>query len=274
VAQILIAFVLLFYVPTLLFRFAASRNVDLSRRKIANQIEDFFAAALPSVLLNVIAWLLLNTVTLWRVLDFSATLPVLVTPAGADHLQQNLLLINTYFVGLLAVSAFSGHVYGVVENRITYYGVAVARGLPGERWRWALLYHDLWAIFFDGEKVMLFPFTVQPTFVFVHTDRLYHGRFHKYDKNSEGEITGITLGQVSRFTQKTRDECLASDDDLVRPLHGTLWLRWSAVTDINIADVGAPATLARVLATYESDRTAARRERAKRGRLRRLLGLK
>ncbi|HUR81401.1 MAG TPA: hypothetical protein VM733_11580 [Thermoanaerobaculia bacterium] len=272
-AEILIAFVLFFYVPTLLFRFMASRKVDLSRRKIANQIEDFFAAALPSVMLNALAWLALNTVTLWKLVEFSANLPLLLTSRGADVVQQNLLLINSYYVLLLVLSAVSGYVYGFVEYQITYYGVDVARDLPGEGWRFALWYHDLWAIFFDPEKVMLYPFTVQPTWVFVRTDRLYHGLLHKYDKNSDGEITGITLVRPGRFSLKQRDEWLASDEDLVTPFTGTLWIRWSTITDINIADVDqTPKTLNTLIAKYNEERQEVR-ARVKRSRIRRFFRL-
>jgi len=270
VAEILVGFVLLLYVPTLLFRFAASRTADLSRRKIANQIEDFFAAALPSVLLNLITWFIVNTATRWRLFEISATLPVLLTGRSTDVLQHNLLIINAYYLSLLCVSAISGYIYGVVEYDITYYGVAVARTLPGFWWRLALQYHDLWATFFDGEKSLLFPLTVQPTFVFVRTDRLYHGLLDRYDRSSDGEVAGISLSQASRFALKTRDECLSTDDDFATPLKGTLWLRWSTITDINIADVGAPVTFGKVIAEYEKERAAARQARTRRTWLRRL----
>jgi hypothetical protein len=274
VAQVLIAFVLLFYVPTLFFRFTASRNVDLSRRKISNQIEDFFAAALPSVMLNAITWFLVNTVTLWKLLEVSAMLPVLLTPGSADFLQHNLLLINSYYLSLLAVSGFSGWIYGYVENRSTRFGVSVLRSLPSERWKFALLWHRLWATFFDAEKVMLFPFALQPTFVFVRTDRLYHGRLHRYDRTSDGEIAGITLGDVHRFSLKSRDECLATNDDFATPLGGTLWVRWSTITDINIADVGQPKTFDSVMKVYAADRAKALAARQRRGFIARFLRLR
>lgn len=252
-AQLLIWFILLFYVPTLFFRFFASRRVDLSRRKIPNQIEDFFAAALPSVLFNVVAWLLLNTLTLWKLAETTAVVPLLLTNEGSSYMQRNMFMIGAYTLSVFAVAAVSGWIYGWVELETTLLGVDVAGSLSGELWRIARKYHALWAIFFDRERVLMFPWLVHPTYVFVRTtDRLYHGVVEDYDRNSEGEINGIILDQVKRLD--AREKALEQGTNFITPLQGTLWIRWSTITDINVADIGAPTTLDRISQEFEVNR--------------------
>jgi hypothetical protein len=275
VAQLLLSFVLLFYVPTLLFRFEALRKVDLARRKIANQIEDFFGAALPSVFLNAIAWVSLNTLLLWYPTEVTARLPLMLTGDAASVVRQNLQPLVWYYAALLAVAWLSGKIYGWVEYRLAYHGASVARNLPGEVWRWGLRIHDFWDVFFSAERVSIFPWIVRPTYVFVRTNenRLYHGRLDRYDRTSDGEVGGILLLEVSRFSQKTRDECIATDDDYIRPLQGSLYLKWSLITDINTADIDKPVTIRTVIAKFEVDRKRRRERRSLISRLRRLFAI-
>lgn len=260
-AALLVSFVLLFYVPTLLFRFVATNYIDLGRRKIANQIEDFFAAALPSVFLNFFAWLILNTITLWRLAELTGGVPLLLTSDTATLLRQNMLLTSSYYAVLLVTAASCGAIYGRVELRMTRLGATVAQNLPGELWQWALRVHDFWGIFFRAERVALFPWVVRTTYVFARTDRLYYGRVESYDRNSDGEIAGITLVRVRRFSEKTREDCVASDMDYIRRLQGSLYLKWSAITDVNIADIDRPATMAKIQRDFHRDRQYAREVR-------------
>lgn len=259
-AELLISFVLLLYVPTLLFRFVAGFHVDLGRRKIANQIEDFFAAALPSVALNAIAWLVLNTVTLWRLADVTGTVPLLLTSNAAAILRQNLPTVALYYTVLLITAVSFGAIYGYVELRMARIEAYVARSLPGEVWKWALRIHDFWAIFFRTEHVTQFPWTARPTYVFARTDdRLYYGRVESYDRNSDGEIAGLTLVRTRRFSLKTREECIESRTRYVRRLNGSFYLKWTQITDINIADRDRPSTMIQVLKDFRRDAERARK---------------
>ena len=99
----------------------------------------------------------------------------------------------------------------------------------------------------------MFPWLVHPTYVFVRTtDRLYHGVVEDYDRNSEGEINGIILDQVKRLD--AREKALEQGTNFITPLQGTLWIRWSTITDINVADIGAPTTLDRISQEFEVKR--------------------
>jgi len=260
VAQLLIWFVLLFYVPTLLFRFVATRFVDLGRRRIPNQIEDFFAAALPSVALNAIAWFILNTATLWHFAEFTGTLPLLLTTQAVAVMRQNILLVCGYVTVLLTTAASFGAIYGWVDLQTTILTRDVARNRPGEIWAWAVRVHDFWAVFFRAEGVMQFPWVVRPTYVYVRTtDRLYYGRVDSYDRGSDGEIAGITLNRVRRFSVKTREECLATGTAYVRRLYGSFYMKWSTIVDINVADIGRPATMVRIQSAFRKDRNRTRK---------------
>lgn len=252
-AQLLVWFVLLFYVPTLLFRFVATQKVDLAQRKIANQIENFFAAALPSVFLNILTMLILNTVTFWWLAEVSALPLLLITEQKIP--PAHFSVIAVYYISLLGVSAASGWIYGVVELKLTLYGPKLVRQLPGEWRRATLWYHDFWEAFFRREKMTLFPWTVKPTWVFVRTtDRLFHGLLETYDKTSEGEVAGILLRDVHRLN--TRDEALKGNVDFAVKFSGSLWIRWSSITDINTADVDQPRTLERLISEFEARKNA------------------
>lgn len=259
-AELLVSFVLLFYVPTLLFRFMAMTKIDLGHRKIANQIEDFFAAALPSVFFNVLAWAILNTLTLWRLAEVTATASLLTDPITV--MRQNVLFVSAYYAILLGTAASCGRIYGWVELIMTRLGADVARNQSGELWKWALAVHDFWAIFFRADLVAFFPWVVRKTYVFARAERLYYGRVGSYDRNSDGEIAGITLVRVRRFSEKTREECLATGTDYIRRLEGSLYLKWSIITDINIADIDNPTTMARIQREFHRDRQRARNTRA------------
>ncbi|MEA2339196.1 MAG: hypothetical protein QOE82_3203 [Thermoanaerobaculia bacterium] len=266
-AALLVSFVLLFYVPTLLFRFFATLYIDLGRRKIANQIEDFFAAALPSVFLNILAWFIVNTVTMWRLAELTGAVPLLLTSDTGTLMRQNMLLVSSYYAVLLLTAASCGAIYGWVELRMTLLEATVARNLSGELWRWALRVHDFWAIFFRAERVPLFPWIVRKTYVFARTDRLYYGLVESYDRNSDGEIAGITLVRVRRFSEKSREECLAGDTDYIRRLYGSFYLKWSTITDINIADIDHPTTMVKIQREFRRARQHARTARAMPARL-------
>jgi len=265
VAQLLVWFILLLYIPTLVFRRAAAANIDLApRTKGLNQIEDFFAAAVPSLILNVLAWLFLNMVTLWMLAERTAALPFLLTTDAAAVLRSNLPLVALYYVTLLVFSAYLGWLYGWAENQMILSAQFVAQlKVAKEKYRVAFLIREWWSIFFGAEAEPLFPWTVKPTYVFVRTsDRLYHGRLDRYNRGSDGTIAGVLLSEVSRFTLKSREEALAADEPFATLFSGTLWLKWSMITDINTADVWTPDTFNQVIAEYEAQRILARKHRA------------
>jgi len=251
VAQLFVAFVLLLYVPALVFRFLANVNVDLSSRKFANQIEDFFAAAAPSLLLNIIAAIVLNTITVWTFLDVTASLPQLMLSDWTLFLRLHLWWCFWYYILLMATAAISGFIYGWVDLQLSEWALEGpvpddAVGIPAEFWRWARAIHSVWHVFFEPEKVPLFSLITQPTYVFVKTTdgRKIHGLFDRYDRTSDGQITTIRLAEVTRI--QDWKAAVAGTEQYFVHLSGTLVLKWEQIADINVADLYAPNTLNRL----------------------------
>jgi hypothetical protein len=264
-AQLFVAFVLLLYVPTLVFRFFASSNIDLSSRKFANQIEDFFAAAAPSLLLNIISAILLNTITVWFFLDVTASLPQLMMSDWTLFLRQHPGWCFGYYLFLMATAAFSGYIYGWADLQLSEWVLEGpmpddAVGIPPELWRWARKIHTVWHVFFEPEKVPLFSLVAQPTYVFVKTSdgRKIHGLFDRYDRTADGQITAIRLSEVARI--QDWKAAVAGTEQYVVRLSGTLLLKWDEVTDINVADLYMPNTLNRLQVDLEEAKTKKKEE--------------
>ena len=58
ISLLVAGFIFYLYAPHLLFKFAAATNYDLITRKEIPQVEEFFAAGLPALFLNIQAVLL------------------------------------------------------------------------------------------------------------------------------------------------------------------------------------------------------------------------
>jgi hypothetical protein len=257
-ARLFVVFVLLLYVPTLVFRFLANVNIDLSSRKFANQIEDFFAAAVPSLLLNIISALFINTITLWYFLDVTASLPQSMMGDWTLFIQQHLWWCFWYYNLLLVTAGMSGFIYGWVDLQLSQWALEgplpdYAIGIAPELWRWALAIHGVWHVFFEPEKVPLFSLITQDTFVFVKTSdgRKFHGLFDRYDRTADGQILTIRLSQVSRL--QDWKAAVAGTDMYLVALSGTLLLKWEEVVDINVADFYKPNTLSRLQADLATE---------------------
>ena len=270
-AQLFVAFVLFLYVPTLVFRFLANVNVDLTSRKFSNQIEDFFSAAAPSLMLNIIAGFIFNTLTVWYFLDVTASFPHVLLHDWTLFFRQHLWWCFWYYIVLMATAASCGFIYGWVDLQLSEWALDAplpdtAVGIPPELWRWALMIHGLWQIFFEPEKVPLFALIAQPTYVFVQTTdgRKIHGLFDRYDRTADGQISAISLSQVGRL--QDWKAAVAGKEEYVIPLSGTLLLKWDEVADINVADLYTPNTLERL----KSD-LIVQRKKASGRRVRRLI---
>ncbi|HKO55999.1 MAG TPA: hypothetical protein VJ276_08980 [Thermoanaerobaculia bacterium] len=264
-AELFVAFILFFYVPTLLFRFFANTNIDLASRKFGNQIEDFFAAAVPSFLLNLLTWLLLNTLTYWHLTEVTLTMPTMLTDGYSPFLRQHFGWISLYYFLLCIVSAASGFLYGWVDLQLTEWPLddvpvpAAVAGVREEFWQFALFFHGVWQIFFEPEKVGLFPLIATRTFVFVRTTdgRRFHGLFERYDRTADGQFTSIRLTNVVRLDDWNK--AVSGEATYFVNLSGTLLFKWEEVADVNIADLYDPATLKRLelaLANAKAERAA------------------
>ena len=84
---LLAAFVAYLYFPFLLFTFFAEDSIDIGRLKDESRIGEFFGAALPSALLNMLTWLTLHlffAIDPWHVVRS----PAIDWPTVASSLDQ------------------------------------------------------------------------------------------------------------------------------------------------------------------------------------------
>jgi len=127
---LLVLFVAYLYVPYLLFKFFVEESFDLIRRRDHTRVEEFFAAALPSALLNGATWLLLTCLgwTRYR-FGIGVNFPSVEWKAVAGLLDPQLVAVRshlalglrseaTYLFVLFGLSAVFGKIYGVIELRL------------------------------------------------------------------------------------------------------------------------------------------------------------
>jgi hypothetical protein len=68
----------------------------------------------------------------------------------------------------------------------------------------------------------------------VHTTRnLYHGIVYSADKRRDGDIEGIVLINVSKFSRGRDVELIRSGRNPISDLTGPLFIKWSEIADIN-----------------------------------------
>jgi hypothetical protein len=253
ISLLVAGFIFYLYAPHLLFKFAAATNYDLITRKEIPQVEEFFAAGLPGFFLN------LQTVLLARVV-----LPLIGLPRVSIDWQAIALVfqkdpdLSTYVRGgqvnslltygaILGVSsAFAGWKYGQTLRRI---GVAGGRSaymqpLPQKasvQKRVALpmrvagyWYFRFWNTFYAQYQDPFYPVVLRRSFAFVHTQGgLYHGIVFGAEKKRDGDIEGIVLVSVSKFSRGNDAELVRAGRNPITDLTGPLFIKWSEITDIN-----------------------------------------
>ena len=273
---LLAAFVAYLYVPFLLFTFFAEDSIDVGRLKDQSRIGEFFGAALPSALLNVLTWLILRVVYAvdrWHIVRS----PAIDWPAVASSFDPAYASLRShiaagpageiqYLVVLYLAAAVCGSFYGRIELTLIQRGAerefflqrgAVRRYIA---WAVALGFRRIWIRFFAERISHLFVWMATETWMFVRTkDRLFYGRFFEYVKAADGEIENIVLVHAQRYSRRSPTECFASGASPLTKLQGSLVIRWSEIADINIV---SPAMMVAVRRSY------ARKVREARGRAR------
>lgn len=273
---LLVAFLIYVYFPHIFFRVWVERYVDLGRRKDVSQFEEIISTILPASVFHLQALCVIWILTLPDVVSFPGPdwklLLSLHSPAGYSRLAEYLsdpfqiMWPVAYFVILLAVTFVNGVGFGrgiflgfhlganpkvypnarAIFTRHNRGGYFIKVVLPGVFfWFWKLTYQE--------NFIRLFQWNVLRPFVFVKTKDgyLFHGRYEDYDKDSDGNINGVFLTKVSRFTRQPLRDALRSGENPIRSLEGILYLKWSEVSDINTTN---PGEIGRIWRRYEEIR--------------------
>jgi hypothetical protein len=263
IALLVAAFIVYLYTPHLLFKFAAATKYDLVTRKDLPQVEEFFAAGLPSFFLNLFTWAVLRA-AYW----LAGTSPITIDRfAAAEAFKKepdlsayvtkgNLAALACYLGALAFLSWWAGRAYGGVIRKIAlaggeneYIQLALHATFPWNRqklwpkpvrvllaiWRGTqVLYRRGWRIFYSHYEHPLYPIALRSSYAFVHTTHgLYHGILYQFDKKQDGDVEGIILVDVSRFSRKTEAECLRLGINPISDLSGPLFIKWGEIIDIN-----------------------------------------
>ena len=263
IALLLAAFILFLYTPHLLFKFAAATKYDFITRKELPQVEEFFAAGLPSAFLNGLTFIALygGYLLIGRppmVLDRAAAALIFQKdPDLSQYLATASLSLLACYLGALAVfSWFAGRFYGDIVARVAlaggpydYVQRAWHARLPWRKnqeaaapwrvsfvaWRLVLLaYRRAWGTFYAQYEQPLYPDVLRNSYAFVHTTHgLYHGILFQLTKASDGDLDGIVLVAASKFSRRKEEECLSAGVNPISDLSGPLFIKWSEITDIN-----------------------------------------
>jgi hypothetical protein len=290
ISLLVAAFIFYLYAPYLLFKFAAASKYDLITRKEIPQVEEFFAASLPGLLLNGLSTLLLRGwCWLFRVapitIDWQAVAVVFKgTPDLSPYvIEYRVTALFTYAAVLGLTAWISGWVYGSLLRKIAlaggqlqYFDDSDRHGsLFGSLVRAvAILFTRFWNIFYAQYHQPFYPVVLRNSYAFVHTTLgLYHGIVFGADKKRDGDIEGIQLIEVSKFSRGHEAELIQAGTNPIRALEGPLFIKWSEITDINYPPDGGILKAKRAEYQRRIDEAATRTLR-RRAFLRRLTATK
>jgi hypothetical protein len=256
-----IGFILFLHIPHLLFKFGLASAFELGSKTTASQIEEFFEAAMPSLLIDGIAYGILTLET--HLVSFSLGLPLTLPgvhwplllqivrserPDLASHLS-GVSWVWTFIslINLAFWSVISGRLYGVVEARWTIESAGEVYS-PIRR-RIELAYQAFWRVFYFEYLSPFYRHFLRNAYVFARTkERLFYGQLFSFDKSPSGEIDGIYLVDVRRCMLDREDEFLSKGRNPIRRLTGPLFIRWDEIIDVNFPEPGA---FERTFAEYE-----------------------
>lgn len=251
----LLFFLVYLYLPHTFFKFWAELSIDLGLRRDATQLEEIISVALPSFLLNVQAavayFLLCLTPFGWRVIDrdIAAALIGGDNEAVAAYVKSgDWSGCAVYLLLLYVAAAFNGWAFGRAVlhlsstpgaedglDQMVLRGAAFANNEGDFRGLFRAIAWKIWYPFYHESLVPFFTWSVRQPLVFVRTidQRLYHGRFIRYEKAASGELEGIRLEEVCRYCY---DECDARFRRGLLPLsdfQGTLYIKSEQIADLN-----------------------------------------
>jgi len=246
----LVLFIIAFYLPHVVFKFLAELSIDLGWRRDATKLEEFVGAALPSVLFNIFAFLAYEVLSwLPGINAYDVDWAVVASLFAADKSA----LSDFIYAGDLAwsVGLYCALLYTIAATHGFLFGYAVHLRLrsnddPFEEfdklleapadWKLALAVIGwFWHLFYAETLVPFFGWTVRETWVVVRTidNRLYHGRFARYEKSVTGALDIIRLEQVRRYCHDEITKRYRRGRIAVSDFHGALHIKWSQVADIN-----------------------------------------
>jgi len=95
-------------------------------------------------------------------------------------------------------------------------------------------YFRFWDTFYAQYQDPFYPIVLRRSYAFVHTAQgLYHGIVFGAEKKRDGDIEGIVLIGVSKFSRGNEDELVSAGRNPITDLTGPLFIKWSEITDIN-----------------------------------------
>jgi hypothetical protein len=252
ISLLVAGFIFYLYAPHLLFKFAAASKYDLITRKEIPQVEEFFAASLPGLVLNALAaFLLRGTSWLFRrppiTIDWQSVAMVFdKEPNLSAYVRgDRLAALFTYAAVLGGTAWVTGRLYGTLKRKIVLadgeaaYLEASFRDPRSTFFRYvarvnAIFFTHFWDVFYAQYHQPFYPVVLRNSYAFVHTTRgLYHGIVFGADKKRDGDIEGILLISVSKFSRGTEAELVRAGKNPITDLTGPLFIKWSEITDIN-----------------------------------------
>jgi hypothetical protein len=266
ISLLVAGFIFYLYAPHLLFKFAAASKYDLITRKEIPQIEEFFTAGLPGLFLNVQAALVLRTgqVLFSRApitIDWGAVALIFhkdpdLSPYATGN---NVSALFTYAAVLGLTSWIAGLWYGLFLRRIALAGGRTeyyqqqgpnSNQLDRIGRAFAVFLTRFWDTFYAQYQDRFYPVIMRRSYAFVHTKQgLFHGIVYGADKKRDGDIEGIVLIGVSKFSKGHEAELVSAGKNPITDLAGPLFIKWSEITDINYPPDGT--VLERKRAEYQ-----------------------
>jgi hypothetical protein len=235
---LLIAFVFYLYAPDLIFRFGASSIYGLRTAKTTSQVREFFAAALPSLFLNLETLALFMVARrlfkgIWFLPDVEQIKPLLAKDPSFAALTADDLIGPLFFLGALYVNSFRvGLAYGEQSRQI-----AVAGGiLEYFATRSSLVYarYRQWYLFYSRSHDPFYPIVVRSSTAYVHTrDAIFHGRIVQNDKDRDGDNEAIYLVDVAKYSRAAQDQMLERGENPITQMSGPVYIKWHEIVDIN-----------------------------------------
>jgi hypothetical protein len=233
-----VAFVTYFYVPDLVFRFAAASVYSLRRLRSDSQVAEFFAAALPSFFVNVptlAVFIIVRRLVrhVWFLPDLEKLKPLLLKDPSVSAITSHDLVGPLFYLATLYADAYLlGLLYGE-ESR----DVAAAGGILeyfSDKSFARYTFYRFWFMFYSHYLDTFYPIVLRSSIAYVHTKAaIFYGRIVLSDKDRDGETESIYLINVSKYDRGDQDKMLERGENPITSLSGPMYIRWSEVLDIN-----------------------------------------
>jgi hypothetical protein len=253
---ILLAFITFVSLPHILFKTSAELFIDLGRRPDVSELEEIVTSIAPAIVLNLISLGIIRIAEFARVGEIARPdWPLIIRLLFADHGGELLAKYCEsphafydplrYVIILMLVSFVNGSAYGRAVELATLLSAdenvfpGIEEVQPKTSWqrlklmmsRWA----DVgWSPFYQEYRHHLYPWSALKPYMYVRTvdANIYHGRFVNYEKTKDGDIESIRLEEVTRI-RHNRDALIARGENPLRPLEGSLYMKWDRIADVN-----------------------------------------